>query len=366
MKGSTALALLGTLLLVAEQASAIRLFDTRHPLKRQVGRLRRRGDGKIRQKEVDVEHVGRAVFDPSYAHEEDLTHEDMGLQDLHQPTDHVIEHRLVELFPSIDADHDGIITSEEMQRHLFLNGIAVSRRRAEAEFSDTDANADGKVTATEYLNTLLEEADEETRRKKAGVDLGTFPDPLDFSSYIDVTRAGFAYADRNHDGALDPEEFFDFLNPEEGHNSDLKLHRLNQDVFEHLADHRDRGAESPKPGLPKLELTFEQFYNSMWSQFTVWDTAPDASNWTELKERQNALRKFVLLDVNADNVLTPEELLPAFADLHPTENRYARMQAEHMMDMAECKDDRLTLEDMLKVPHAFYGVVHDEGDHSEL
>lgn len=28
------------------------------------------------------------------------------------------------------------------------------------------------------------------------------------------------------------------------------------------------------------------------------------------------------------------------------------------MDMAECKDDRLTLEDMLKVPHAFYGGWH--------
>lgn len=38
-------------------------------------------------------------------------------------------------------------------------------------------------------------------------------------------------------------------------------------------------------------------------------------------------------------------------------------QAEHMMDMAECKDDRLTLDQMLAVPHAFYGVVHD---HDEL
>lgn len=34
-----------------------------------------------------------------------------------------------------------------------------------------------------------------------------------------------------------------------------------------------------------------------------------------------------------------------------------------MMDMAECKDDRLTLDQMLAVPHAFYGVVHD---HDEL
>ena len=40
-----------------------------------------------------------------------------------------------------------------------------------------------------------------------------------------------------------------------------------------------------------------------------------------------------------------------------------RQQAEHMMDMAECKDDRLTLDLMLSVLHAFYGVIqahHDE------
>ena len=40
-------------------------------------------------------------------------------------------------------------------------------------------------------------------------------------------------------------------------------------------------------------------------------------------------------------------------------------QAEHMMEMAECKDNRLTLAHMLEVPHAFYGVVNDE-DHTEL
>jgi hypothetical protein len=94
-------------------------------------------------------------------------------------------------------------------------------------------------------------------------------------------------------------------------------------------------------------------------QFTVWETHGGAEGWTEEREKQNAQRKFVLLDTNSDNLLTPEvgaprqsggaaatahpaglvlcrralkdsdpsvqELLPVFADLHPTESRYARM-----------------------------------------
>jgi hypothetical protein len=51
--------------------------------------------------------------------------------------------------------------------------------------------------------------------------------------------------------------------------------------------------------------------------------------------------------------------------LHLTLPCLPPQQAEHMMEMAECKDNRLTLAHMLEVPHAFYGVVNDE-DHTEL
>lgn len=50
-----------------------------------------------RRKQVEAEHLGRAVFDPSYAHEDDLTHEDLGLDDLHDPTESVIQNRLREV-----------------------------------------------------------------------------------------------------------------------------------------------------------------------------------------------------------------------------------------------------------------------------
>lgn len=144
----------------------------------------------------------------------------------------------------------------------------------------------------------------------------------------------------------------------------------------------------------------------------MWEHRSDEV-FSEERERAAADRRFFLLDTNADHLLTAEELLPVYADIHPTESRYARMQAEHMMDMvrvgvggwvggeggwsafasaarccpsgtsppphlpapapswpsyprqAECKDDRLTQEQMLRVPHAFYSVTHAE-EHSEL
>ena len=47
-----------------------------------------------KRKEIDVELLGRAHFDPNYAHEDELTHDDLGLEDLADPTDTVIENRL--------------------------------------------------------------------------------------------------------------------------------------------------------------------------------------------------------------------------------------------------------------------------------
>ncbi len=43
-------------------------------------------------------------------------------------------------------------------------------------------------------------------------------------------------------------------------------------------------------------------------QFTVWETH-DGEEWSEERDRQNAQRKFVLLDTNSDNELTPEASL---------------------------------------------------------
>ena len=104
-----------------------------------------------------------------------------------------------------------MISVEELQRHLLTSGLAISRRRAEAEWRETDTNLDGRVTPLEYLHTHLDEEDD---ARRAAITAGTPPDPLDYGQYLDVTRSAMHHADINRDGGLGREEFFDFLNPE--------------------------------------------------------------------------------------------------------------------------------------------------------
>lgn len=89
------------------------------------------------------------------------------------------------------------------------------------------------------------------------------------------------------------------------------MHRLRQDIHDHLTSaHTGRDDDGHHeqhhghPGAPELALSFDQFYEHMWSQFTVWDGHD--GEWSQEREKEQALRKFVLLDTNADNKLTAD------------------------------------------------------------
>lgn len=148
----------------------------------------------------------------------------------------------------------------------------------------------------------------------------------------------------------------------EGDNIPLKLQCLRQDIYKHLYEGTEEDGHTPRPKPPPgapLNMTFDQFYDQvrrpaalaalwidivccrarsgrhaalviaagtlpanltsetvdaapafeqMWSQFTVWDghEEGDGKMWTEEKEKQQARRKFVLLDSNSDAHLTAE------------------------------------------------------------
>lgn len=144
-----------------------------------------------------------------------------------------------------------MITSEELQRHLYENGRQISRRRADLEFTDVDTNQDGalsagrggagrlgaahswaavpcsaahwptaafpsalcagRVTAAEYLVHSLEGLPPHTAD---AVNAFRMPDPLDWASYVDVTLAAMVHADKGGNKGLARDEFYDFLNPE--------------------------------------------------------------------------------------------------------------------------------------------------------
>ena len=50
-----------------------------------------------------------------------------------------------QLFPLIDANHDGAVSLGELSHHLYASGMAIAHRRAEAEFTESDANHDGAL-----------------------------------------------------------------------------------------------------------------------------------------------------------------------------------------------------------------------------
>ncbi len=92
---------------------------------------------------------------------------------------------------------------------------------------------------------------------------------------------------------------------------------------------------------------------------------PSEDRYDEAQDKERAHRKFITLDTSGDDKLNADELRVAFEDLHPNESRYARLQSNHMLDMADTNRDRqLTLEEALENAHAFYAVTEPEPDYS--
>ena len=73
-------------------------------------------------------------------------------------------------------------------------------------------NPAGKLTAAEYLTDL----EGDSPSTVAAVAAFTPPAPLNWAAFTDVELAALVLADKNGDKALDPQEFFEYLNPEGG------------------------------------------------------------------------------------------------------------------------------------------------------
>jgi hypothetical protein len=93
----------------------------------------------------------------------------------------------------------------------------------------------------------------------------------------------------------------------------------------------------------------------------------EGPGWDEAKELKEAHHKFKLLDTDADGDLGVDELGPAFHELHPPESRYAALESDRMMALADQDGDgHLSLDEMLASIKAFYGEVRQFTGHDEF
>lgn len=178
-----------------------------------------------------------------------------------------------------------------------------------------------------------------------------------YGNWEKVAKVGFLLADADMDLRLDEDEYYKMMHPEEGGNMQLQLHTLRQDVHS-----RDNDGD--------MHLNFEEFYNGVWPEFFLWNEETEDEHGEEMPEhqmRENAMNRFTLMDSNADGLLSVEELFPAFTDMHPTEGRYARLEAERMVSVAdEDEDGKLSLYEMLERPFVFYSRINLNEGHDEL
>lgn len=284
-----------------------------------------------------------------------------------------ISARLEELFPVIDENKDGFVTNVEMEKWHLQVGLNSSINRGRQEFETTDHDENGKVSLQEYLGDdfrLVEKAKQDTKKGPDDTD----DEDVYNVGWVRTTMKTFAVADADQDGELNPEEFQNFLHPEDSADPKLLNHLLTEAVVER---------DDSKNG----KLNFTEFEDNLWHDIKSWDASyhnndddhyrNDYGRWGEddpeeaerrkkadEDDKANAAKRFKDLDVNNDGELDAEELRPELSTLHPGEADFAKRQGEHLVEQADDdKDQKLTLAEMQANSYVFYSAAMGDHDH---
>ncbi|KAL5219975.1 hypothetical protein ABZP36_024688 [Zizania latifolia] len=235
--------------------------------------------------------------------------------------------RIRALFPKIDlAPQDGFVSLEELTNWNFEQSRADQLHRSAREMELYDKNGDGIISFRDFR-------EQHDQSHGDGNSLG-FPW---------WKEEHFNASDADGDGFLNKVEFNDFLNPSDSKNPKITNLLCKQEIRQ-----RDKDGDG--------KLNFEEYFHGLHDHIHGYDDEnADIShigNITVAKER------FSKLDKDGDGFISEHELEPVLDKLHLSERYYARQQATHAISEADKDHDRrLTLEEMIENPYAFYGSV---------
>ncbi|GAB2215341.1 hypothetical protein Droror1_Dr00019724 [Drosera rotundifolia] len=252
--------------------------------------------------------------------------------------------RLLILFPKIDVGRDGKVSVEELTEWV----VGMSRKevlhRTERELEVHDKNKDGFVAYDEYEAPSWARASDSNN---FGYEVGWWKEEH------------FNASDVDGDGLLNITEFNNFLHPADSTNPKLLQWLCKEEVRERDTD---------KDG----KVNFNEFFRGLFDLVRNYkEEGYDSSSHSDSSGEAPARKLFSELDKDGDSFLSDTELLPIIGILQPSEQYYAKQQADYIMSQADIdKDGYLSLEEMIENPYVFYSAIFsDEEDyeyHDEL
>ncbi|KAK4774522.1 hypothetical protein SAY86_009457 [Trapa natans] len=246
-----------------------------------------------------------------------------------------ITNRLILLFPKIDLDPaDGFVTENELTEWNLQQSEREVMHRTQRELELHDKNKDGYVSFAEYEPPgWVQNSDNST----FGYDMGWWKEEH------------FNASDADGDGLLNITEFNDFLHPADSKNPNLLQWLCKEEV---------RERDSDKDG----KVNFKEFFHGLFDLVRNYEDNQHSSHFDDTAETP-AKVLFSQLDKDADGYLTDVELLPIMEKLHPSEQYYAKQQADYIISQADSdKDGRLTLMEMIENPYVFYSAVFNDDE----
>ncbi|KAJ7959370.1 Calcium-binding EF-hand protein [Quillaja saponaria] len=263
-------------------------------------------------------------------HTHTITSENMNFSsDMAEAYEYVTNHdrklnitsRLMILFPLLDKQpEDGVVSFNEVEAWNTQQAVERLHYITRKEMESKDKNGDKLISFKEYLPQF---SDKDIEKHEMG------------HGEAGWWMERFLSADIDHNEYLNFTEFNDRMD----YDNDWKLN------FVEFRDHA----------------------YGMYIDYVEFETNGEILLTPE--------EKFAELDVNKDNFLSVEELIPLLPYLQPGELSYAKYYTTYLINEADDNNDgNLTLEEMLNHEYTFYSSVYgdihedyyDDDDHDEL
>lgn len=227
--------------------------------------------------------------------------------------------KLADIFPKVDADSDGLVTEDELQKWMVFAQNRYAKSDAQDNLKQYDPNGDGSVAWDEYKQHAYGFLKEDGEIKDAF-------DPDEYPKYIkdenskefyakQLTRdeRKFKTADVNADSVLNVDELAGFLHPE------TQDHMKGVTALENLED-----MDKDKDGT----ISIDEYLADIMPE----DTKGEEPEW--LKDEKKNFTE--VHDKNKDGKLDADEVKQW---IFPAEEDYLKQEAKHLIEEADANKD---------------------------